>query len=259
MTSGDRTFRGSVLAWITKFGPFIEDDRQNIPDDYFEFRGLDVTDQGLGEAARRVLFAQAAGSVSFDGSTPDCGASPLTVQHGLSDEVLGNVDVRNLVNLDLLELWARTCRPEPTSWLTLSRFSHENFLALTFAENAFEPLSREPFHPAACRQICFLLQILDEYSRNKREHGERSTKCQEILSTHFQGGRARFSDESPANKREFENELTFRDPDDHTRDIFCPWHGKVNTPKYRIHFQWPVPRAAAKLKIAYVGPKLTKK
>ena len=46
--------------------------------------------------------------------------------------------------------------------------------------------------------------------------------------------------------------------DDPTKTLFCPWHGKVQTPQLRVHFSYPI-RANEPLYIVYVGPKLTKR
>src|SRR3954470_20898209 len=48
-----------VLQWLNRFGPFQEMDREFEENDFFSFEGIDVTDHGLGEAARRVIHAQA--------------------------------------------------------------------------------------------------------------------------------------------------------------------------------------------------------
>lgn len=53
MLAASRDVKGVVLRWISRDGPFLEDDRQFEADDYFEFEGHDVTEQGLGEATRR--------------------------------------------------------------------------------------------------------------------------------------------------------------------------------------------------------------
>ncbi|MBN1960904.1 MAG: hypothetical protein JW841_08150, partial [Deltaproteobacteria bacterium] len=73
------------------------------------------------------------------------------------------------------------------------------------------------------------------------------------------GGRgALFSDSSDEEKNEFKNALTFNHPQKPHVKIFCPWHGKVQTPKYRIHFSWPV-RVNEPLYVVYIGEKLTKR
>lgn len=53
------------MNWLDKSGPFWDEDREENVDDYFHFEGTDVTDQGLGEAARRVLAGRQAGAYSF--------------------------------------------------------------------------------------------------------------------------------------------------------------------------------------------------
>src|ERR1700730_1271903 len=50
----DRDFQRSILAWLDRSGPFVDDERIPEVDDYFEYAGMLVTDSGLGEAARRV-------------------------------------------------------------------------------------------------------------------------------------------------------------------------------------------------------------
>jgi len=64
---GDRIFKRLALEWFASGGPFWDDSRAPNPDDYFEFEGENVTDQGLGEAARRRLSDPpvAANSFSF--------------------------------------------------------------------------------------------------------------------------------------------------------------------------------------------------
>ena len=52
--SRDRELQRAVLNWVDRTGPYVEDDRLAEVDDYFEYASLDITDSGLGEAARRV-------------------------------------------------------------------------------------------------------------------------------------------------------------------------------------------------------------
>jgi hypothetical protein len=87
-----------------------------------------------------------------------------------------------------------------------------------------------------------------------RDEGPASS---EILQMFFQGERALFSPESSTNRRECRHEMTFPDPDGGD-DIFAHYHGKISHRVFRLHFDWPVPAAASKLKVLYLGPKLTK-
>ena len=52
LATGDKSFCQLTLAWMAK-GPFWDDSRLFHENDYFEYDGHDVTNQGLGEAARR--------------------------------------------------------------------------------------------------------------------------------------------------------------------------------------------------------------
>lgn len=73
------------------------------------------------------------------------------------------------------------------------------------------------------------------------------------------GGRgATFTDSSDSEKSEFKKEMTFDNPLDAKRTLFCPWHGKVQTPQLRVHFSYPICADEA-LFVVYVGPKLTKR
>jgi hypothetical protein len=87
--------------------------------------------------------------------------------------------------------------------------------------------------------------------------GEAGPRGRELYRQYFIGDRARFSDESTRNKREFRAEMSFADPESEDRVLFCPWHGKIQTPQFRIHFEWPVPVGQRRLKVLYIGPKLT--
>src|SRR5688572_3882741 len=62
-----RDLRAAVFAWLDKTGPFLEDDRAPEEDDYFECLQHDVTNAGLGEAARRIKREELAMSISFCG------------------------------------------------------------------------------------------------------------------------------------------------------------------------------------------------
>jgi hypothetical protein len=51
--------------------------------------------------------------------------------------------------------------------------------------------------------------------------------------------------------------MTFPDPEGGA-DIFAHFHGKISHRFFRLHFDWPVPSTATRLKVLYIGPKLTK-
>jgi hypothetical protein len=239
-------------------GPFLDDDRQQIEDDYFAFEGHDVTDQGLGEAARRCYFNLEAGCFSFVGGPVDCERNPLTVQHGLDDQPLGYVDVPNVYEIEGLEKSALAALPIPTSWAELLEQCRLRFDRLVFSDGILKQLRGQPFSSYVCERVFALLSVLQQYMDQRLPNGERSLVCHQIVTTHFTGDKAWFTDESDQNKRKFRNEMTFSDPENGTRQLFCPWHGKIKSPQYRIHFDWPAAPEANHIKVLYIGPKITK-
>ena len=96
-------FKIPVLAWVTKYGPFWDDNRYHNQDDYFEYQSYDVTEQGLGEASRRKLAGIDASVFSFLGSSHQFTISPLSVQQGLYEEPIRFVDIDNFWDLERLD------------------------------------------------------------------------------------------------------------------------------------------------------------
>lgn len=95
----DQLFIRQALGWMSSAGPFWDDDRATNPDDYFHFEGEDVTNQGLGEAARRLVLEMEATSFSFPNPhVLRFARTPLCVNHGLEEEPLGSYDVNNCWN-----------------------------------------------------------------------------------------------------------------------------------------------------------------
>ncbi len=259
MAYGSEDVRRLLLQWLTTFGPFLDDDRQAEPDDYFEFEGADVTDQGLGEAARREKYAESAGVFSFISNKLDFARSPLQVQHGLAEEPFGFFDIANVWDLNELEQRAKDALPEPTSWDELIQYCRQSYDRLTIPDSVLDRLSRETFYPTVAHRTVALLRVLQAMMEGRNPNdGKLSPGATELRQDHFVGEKAWFTDESHANKANFARELTFPDPDDSTTTIFCPWHGKIKTPQFRVHFQWPVPVGQEKLNVVYIGPKITK-
>ena len=90
----DRALLRPVLSWLTKNGPFWEDDRQPNTDDYFVFGESDVTDQGLGEAARRTLAGKECLSFSFPKG--DFDFTPVEILQGLPESPLATISITNI-------------------------------------------------------------------------------------------------------------------------------------------------------------------
>jgi hypothetical protein len=119
-------------------------------------------------------------------------------------------------------------------------------------------LAREPFDAAIRDRVLVLLAYLNSYMRGRGPDGTEGDSSREIIDDYFTGDRALFSGESPTNQRTFRAELTFPDPENPGETVFAHWKGKISRRFYRLHFEWPVPKESNRLKIVYLGPKITK-
>jgi hypothetical protein len=259
-----QSWRGSptaaaLLAWVGKTGPFIEEDRLPETEDLFMCFGIEVTEGGLGEAARRLKALEDAGTMSFAGGEPDFARSPLPVTHGFEDNPIACYDVLNYWTVDELIAFALDLRLPPVTWRETIEAARDRFPGLILPNAIYEDtrLARDPFDAVLRDRIFVLLGILDRYMAMRGADGMETAAAQEVIRTHFSGNRALFSPESLTNQRDYKTNLTFPDPLGGSA-IFAHWHGKISHRVYRLHFEWPVPANASKLKVLYIGPKLTK-
>ncbi len=86
----------------------------------------------------------------------------------------------------------------------------------------------------------------------------RSNEIVRDLFTNASGAEPWFTGESATNQKTYAVEMTFPDPENPSASIFAHWHGKIRHRFFRMHFEWPLPAGARKLKVLYLGPKLTK-
>ena len=259
----NRNLVKQVLAWVGKSGPFSDDMRQENPDDYFYYQcqdeDYDVTEQGLGEAARRCLVGTDARSFSFPGGEIPFTRSPLRVQHGLPEEPLPEILVKNFWLLTSLEEALTRAIPSPQSWEELLEQSKQHFPHLVFSETILDPLHPVPFISSVAQRTHVLCGVLNNFSEHTRANGQFTSDGVALWNKYCVGERALFSDESATNKQKFKAKMTFPDPATAPPLPFCPWHGKINaSPPFRIHFQWPRPPGQRKIQIVYMGPKLTR-
>jgi hypothetical protein len=258
MSAADRDKKQAILSWVDKKGPFWDDERQFNENDYYEFEGHDVTDQGLGEAARQRHLGHEAGAFSFCGGKINFERDPLSVQHGLPEEPLGRVDVDNVWDPGTLKARIQLRAEEPRSWFELIECCRRRFRHLVIADAIVQQLIRETYHPHVARRTIELLSVLERMMEGRDETGSLNQEALSLWQSHCHGDKALFSDESDSNKEKFRNELTFLDPVNGRKKLFCTWHGKIKTPQFRIHFEWPVPVEQCCLKVLYIGPKITK-
>lgn len=255
----DREIKGALLTWIDRSGPFTDDERLAEVDDYFECCGVDVTEQGLGEAARRLKSCGEACSFSFEGGDLNFAISPLEVVHGLPEDVLGVFSVQNFWKIEELERDAAGRIVAAKSWRELVEQARMRFPKLQIPDSVYlnQSLSREPFDTIIRDRTIALLGHLHAYMLSRTEDGRETERSREIVQQFFAGERALFTGESSTNQHEFQRELTFAHPVVDGATIFAHWHGKISHRFFRLHIEWPVP-PGEKAKVLYLGPKITK-
>ena len=253
----DKDLIHALMSWLDRTGPFVDDDRSHEDDDYFEYQGLDVTSSGLGEATRRTKLGEDCATFSFERGAVNFAVDPLTVDHGLAEDRLGQYDVDNRWDLAALEASIASLRPPVTNWEELVTLARERFQNLAFNDLHLDrALSREPFESSISDRALRLLDILDRYMEDRRPDGSIGPAGKELFENFFLGDRAVFSNESATNIEKFREEMTFRSLDG--RLVFAPWHGKISHRHFRLHFEWPVDAGCEKLSVLYLGPKITK-
>ncbi len=248
--------RRAVMVWLTQHGPFWEDDRIHSANEYLEYQGQVVTDTALGEAVIRCFRGHECNTLSLTPS--NWGFSPIPVAWQHDDKTCDSIEITNHWNINTLETALQTAAPPIKSWEQLNVTMRNQCASLTFFDECFEPLKGTSFNDSAAKRLVDRLKTLDKYKGCFDEHGQRTPEGDRIYQDYFTGDKAWFTDSSESEKHNFKSSLTFLDPENKKEHIFCPWHGKINTPKMRIHFSWPISQDKP-LHVVYIGHKLTKK
>jgi hypothetical protein len=254
-TEAPRDLKQQIITWANKNGPFWCDRKTENENDYFEYNGIDVTDSGLGECARKSVISQSVSSYSFSGLYD---SSPLPVQHGLPEDVIGTYDIDNLWTTDQLIESCRGAIPEPTNWGEAIEQLRDTYQKLIFSTCLLEQISTLPFNLTVLLRMKELCRVLEDYLASRNKEGEMTPKSHEILEQHFHGDKAWFSDESDDDARKFEKQLNFIDTRDDKKKLYR-FHGKIKTPQVRVYFEWPIQPEQKDIQVVYFGPKITKK
>lgn len=245
----------ALLQWMTKSGPFWDEDRQHGEDDWFAIGNLVVTDTAVGEAAYCVLHGTPRALVSASPSS--WLATPLEIEWHETGRKR-TCSVENVWNRAQIDAFLTGLPSSLTSWKTLDQEAKRRFPGLTFSEDSFAELGGQPFNKRAAERLLERLEVLAELKTSFDVNGQRTERGHAIYAKHFTGDKAWFSDSSDTEKVAFRRAMTFRHPTNPAESLFCTWHGKVKSPQLRIHFSWPI-RANEPLYIVYVGPKITKR
>ncbi len=254
----------AVLSWIQRQGPFWEDFRAHDGSEWFECKSEVVTDSAVAEAAWSCLQTDHRALFSVVPSTWNY--TPVRVrwvfETGGEVSSSRDVDVDNYWTCSALERELEASPSPIGSWDDLAAVV-SRFERLTFLDDAFGALQGHPFSRAAAERILFLLKTLDKLKGCFDSSGNRTSEGHELYQNFFTGQRggggrgALFTDSSDSEKNQFRKELTFSHPSNAQETLFCPWHGKVQTPQLRVHFSYPI-QADEELYIVYIGPIITK-
>lgn len=244
------------MRWIAKQGPFIETDRQSAQDDLFYFEDIEVTELGLGEAARWILAARRAAVLSVvGGAAPRFAKSSLEVLHGSPEEPRDHLAVPNYWAAEELDAVLQAELPDPATWSEFLSRCRTRYDRLLISVHCDARLKSRPYARSLGRAIKRRLQVLQELMCNMNSDGSLSADGRELLDQYFKGQHARFTDESHTRKQTHPERFRFPDPDGDGA-LVCTWHGKVSPQSFRIYFEWPVPPPRRILKICYIGPHL---
>ena len=243
--------RNLALAWLTK-GPFWTSPSEASGITYFHIE--DVTNQGLGEAARRRWLGEDARAFSFSG-LPQFEVQELDVQSIREQNNLEEITkVPNSWLVSSLVDFIPTIVPSRSWEIMIDEAISKLPYIQIFRDKAIQEMSRYPYDKGADYRLFGLLKRLNEFAHARITYGDNSEPVTEWLRVNIMAANADFSSEVPNNRKVF----TFKDLDT-GEDLYCPWHGKVHNPlQYRIHYQWPMPQGQKRLKILYIGQKITK-
>ena len=247
--------RRSFLAWLTRGGPFWEDDGRHAESEWLESGDEIVTGSAVGEAAYRSFNGIDTGLVSVSPSR--WAVSPVSVlwRTGDDGEVLRSMEVRNWWRADDLSAALEHVAPPLASWGQFRDVAVRRFDRLVFGEEAFEPLAGIPFAKVAADRLVLYLHILN-WLADCFEDRKLTREGHQLRQQYFMGDKALFSDSSATEKAIFKKDLTFPHPDKPGEELFCPWHGKMSHHLIRLHFSWPI-RADEPVYVVYVGRKIT--
>ena len=254
-----RSAQSALTAWLTQEGPFIEDTLRHRGFDYLAFGDEDevVTDTAVGEAAYCRTYGEDIRLVSLAPSTWNF--SPVPVVWHKSRGRYVAVDIENYWERESLQRSLESAPAPMRTWRDLEGIVRTRYTALTFSDDAFEPILRNPFVPGAAKKINQILGVLHELKHSFDAQGRLTNEGQELHDKHFIGDKALISDSSDTDKARFGKELTFRNPSSPNEYLFCPMHGKVNSSvPIRVHYHWPI-KADAPVYVVYVGRKITTK
>lgn len=248
--------RTAVFQWLGKSGPYWEHEECHDRGEWYEHENEIITDSSLAEATKRIRNGVDARMVSLCPSKFE--ESPLSVVFKESSQEDLPLRIQNYWMREQLESALSIADPAPRSWAEMADRAEARFTSLRFATNWTEGLRGQPFIPASAERMLERLATLHRIKSSFDMSGNMTDEGERLHKEHLQGSGSHFSDSSDTEKRDFKNQLTFPNPDGADSPLFCPWHAKVSTGVFRIHFTFPISHDKD-LVVVYAGPKITKR
>lgn len=223
--------------------------------DRWEYRGENVGQTGVGDAAYRTYLSERCDLISFIPSN----WSDALIEVKLNEED-GNeqpvVVLKNWCDEQGFLEYLKGELPVLTTWQELHVRCKNLHGDIVLADNCFERMN-VPFANGAANRIIGILDILNKLAGVMNDKGKsNSNEAKNALESLKRD--SRFSDSSESEKAKFGDKLTFRHPEQEGNELSCTWHGKVSYQQIRVHFSLPE-KSGEKVYVVYVGPKLTKK
>ena len=174
----DKDQKRAIMLWLTRTGPFWDDERRHGPDDYMICQDQVVTDSAVGEAAWCCMNGIDRSLVSFSPSAWEIPILPVDFYE--AEKPTGIVDVQNFWELTTLETLFEKMPVLPDSWDRLRDMAELRFEHLFFLKDAFAPLKGHPFVRGAAQRLMALFQILNQFNAC---HDDQGVRTKEAIAT----------------------------------------------------------------------------
>jgi hypothetical protein len=247
----DRDKKLLILSWLTKDGPFWEENRHHLPDEYYEYIDDVVTDKSLAEVAFNISNNHQSSTISFSPSNFEF--TPLIVKWCRSDNPIHYLNIINYWQKNEVENYLQNSDSEIDSWASLITKIKRDFPTLILLDSFSEGLQGEPFNFSIAKQAYNLISILEDIKSSLNNDDSPSAKTNEMIENYFKRGKnSLFTDcsESELNNPVLRNKVTFG-------GRIYSMHGKIRHRFFRLHFSWPILKSQPTT-LAYLGQKLTK-
>ncbi len=253
-----RDQKQQICIWLSREGPFWDDPAVQPSNEYLVWDGDrdgdPVTDSALAEAACR---SDNGGDIWLVSIHPSRYAvTPIVIwwEQRLGESESRKYELLNFWTLDGLEAAISQLPQQVKSWDSLLSWVAFNCPRLILSPNLKKQLGIEFISNVANRCQILLKALNDIADSIIKNDGDRFNA---LRSTWMEGEKARMTDAGAYEKAHFKADMTFRHPKT-GNDVVCFWHGKVKTPQFRIHFEWPLPSDIDQLFVGYIGPKISK-